>query len=74
MTDLYAAWVAGSATAAASAPHAPLSKADLKKELRPLVAEQLAGIRMQVASMTERIEFLEAQRAAWAAKLGGGRG
>jgi len=73
--DLSEAFAAGAAGAAAPVPRVtPLAKAELMKAVRPLVDEYLAGIRVKVASLAERLEWLEERRAADAARSGGDRG
>jgi hypothetical protein len=76
MTDLgaaFAAFAAGAAGAAAPVPRVtPLAKAELKKALHPVVGEYLAGVRVKLANLLERIEWIEERRADEIARLGGG--
>lgn len=37
----------------------PLSKTDLVKALRPLVAAELAGVKAKLANLGDRLDYLE---------------
>lgn len=68
--DLYETFTA----AAAPVPQvSPLTKEQLRKAIAPVVSEYLGAVRVKIASLRERIEWLEERRTQEITRLGGQR-